>query len=189
MEFNYTALDKSGKRVSAKAEAESIAALTAQLKGQGLLPIEAKPAGNGLSRNVKSRIAFSLKRKKIKIRDLAIFTRQLSAVVQAGILLTEALANIGSDWHDPYLRKIIADILRDIRAGKSFSSALSKFPECFSTIYIALVKTGEETGNLGAMLANLAKYLEDIAATTQKKKLRTAKAEATSMLIMIHQRL
>jgi type II secretory pathway component PulF len=85
-------------------------------------------------------------------------------------LLNEALATIGSDWPDPYFRKVIADILRDIRAGKNLSSALSRFPEYFSTIYIALVKAGEETGNLGGMLANLAKYLEDIAATIQKIK-------------------
>jgi type II secretory pathway component PulF len=170
MEFNYTALDKTGKRLSGRREAESIAALIAQLKGQGLLPIEVKPAGNVLSRNTRGLIVSSLKRKKIKIRDLAIFTRQLSSVLQAGILLSEGLATIGSDWHDPYLRKIIKDILRDIRSGKSFSFALKKFPECFSTIYIALVKAGEETGNLSGMLANLAKYLENIAATTQKIK-------------------
>jgi len=170
MELNYIALDKTGKRLSERVEAESIAALIAQLKGQGLLPIEVKPVGNVLSRSIKSQTTFNLKRKKIKIKDLAIFTRQLSSVVQAGILLSEGLATIGSDWHDPYFRKVIADILRDIRAGKSFSFALSKFPEYFSSIYIALVKAGEETGNLGGMLANLAKYLEAIAATTQKIK-------------------
>jgi type II secretory pathway component PulF len=170
MEFNYIALDKSGKRYSAKQEAESIAALVAQLKGEGLLPIQVKRAGNISSRSSKSRVVFGPRRKSIKVKDLAIFTRQLSSVLQAGILITEALATIGSDWHDPYLRKIIEDILGDIRAGKSLSSALSKFPECFSSIYIALVKTGEETGNLGGMLANLAKYLEDISATIQKIK-------------------
>ncbi len=170
MEFNYTALDKTGKRLSEKREAESIVTLTAQLKAEGLLPIKVRPAGKVLSKRKKSRAVSKLKRKKIKIRDLAIFTRQLSAVLQAGVLLNEGLATIGSDWHDPYFRKIIADILRDIRAGKSFSFALSKFPQCFSIVYIALVKAGEETGNVGGMLASLAKYLEDIAATIQKIK-------------------
>jgi len=170
MEFNYIALDKTGKRLSAKAEAESIVALIAQLKAQGLLPIEAKPVGNVLSKSIKRQVAFNLGRKKIKVRDLAIFTRQLSSVLLAGILLSEGLATIGSDWHDPYLRKIIADILRDIRSGKTFSFALSKYPQSFSIVYIALVKAGEETGNLGGMLSDLAKYLEDIATTIQKIK-------------------
>lgn len=172
MKFNYRAQDKSGKRVSAKVEAESIAALVTQLKGQGLLPIEVKSAENVLSRSrKKSRIAFYLKRKNVvKARDLAIFTRQLSSVLKAGILLNEALATIGSGWHDPYFRKVIADILRDIRAGKSFSSSLKRFPKCFNSIYIALVQAGEETGNLGSILGELAKYLEDVVAAIQKIK-------------------
>jgi len=170
MEFNYTALDKSAKRVSAKVQAESIAELIAQLKSQGLLPILVKPVEDVLSKSAKRRVTFNSGRKNIKVKQLAIFTRQLASVLQAGILLNEALVTIGADWHDPYFRKIIADILSDIRAGKSLSAALSKFPECFSAIYIALVKAGEETGNLGGMLANLAKYLEDNAATIQKIK-------------------
>lgn len=171
MEFNYTAQDKAGKRVSAIGEAESLPALITQLKNQGLLPIEINPAVNILSKKRRKKAVFSLKsRKNIKVRELAIFTRQLSSVLQAGILLNEALATIGQDWQNPYFRKVIADILRDIRSGKSFSSSLSRFPECFSATYIALVKAGEETGNLGSMLANLAKYLEDIAATIQKIK-------------------
>jgi type II secretory pathway component PulF len=170
MEFNYLAQDKSGKRLSATIEAESLAALVTQLKNQGLLPIEVKPARKGLPENKKSRFGSKIRRRDIKVRELAIFTRQLSSVLSAGILLNDALATIGSDWHDPYFRKVIADILHDIRAGKSFSSSLSRFPECFSTAYIALVKAGEETGNLGVMLGNLAKYLEDMAATIQKIK-------------------
>ncbi len=170
MKFNYTAQDKSGKRLSATVEADSPAALVTQLKNQGLLPIQVKPVKKPLLRNKRSRGSSKVRRRKIKVRELAIFTRQLSSVLQAGVLLNEALATIGQDWQDPYFRKVIADILRDIRAGKSFSSSLSRFPECFSATYIALVEAGEETGNLGSMLGNLAKYLEDIAATIQKIK-------------------
>ena len=101
MKFNYIAQDKSGKRVSAKAEAESPAALITQLKNQGLLPIEVKPARNGVLRKRESSGISKIKRRKMKVRDLAIFTRQLSSVLKAGVLLTEALATIGSDWHEP----------------------------------------------------------------------------------------
>jgi len=170
MEFNYTAQDKNGKRVSAKIEAESLTALITQLKNQGLLPIEVKPARNILLKKGKSSGLSKIKRKKMKVRELAIFTRQLSSVLQAGVLLNEALVTIGSDWHEPYFRKVIADILHDIRSGKSFSSSLSKFPEFFNPTYIGLVKAGEETGNLGSMIGNLSKYLEDMAATIQKVK-------------------
>ncbi len=170
MEFNYTAQDKNGKRITATASAGSVSLLVTQLKGQGLLPIEVNPVSKVLPRNEKSRDGSRVRRRNIKVRELAIFTRQLSSVLSAGILLNEALDTIGSDWHDPYFRKIIADIMQHIRAGKSFSSSLSRFPECFSPVYIALVQAGEETGNLGSMLGNLAKYLEDIAVTIQKIK-------------------
>jgi len=170
MEFSYLAQDKSGKRVSAKVDANSLAALITQLKNQGLLPIEVKQVGKVLAKNKNQKILFNPKRKSIKIRELAIFTRQLSSVLSSGVLLNEALATIGQDWHDPYFRKVIADIVYDIRSGKDFSSSLSRFPGCFNSTYIALAQAGEETGNLGNMLANLAKYLEDIAATIQKIK-------------------
>jgi len=170
VEFIYTVQDRSGRRISQTAEAESVASLVTRLKSQGFLPIEVNPVKKAKARVKKINYGVKLGPKNIKIRDLAIFTRQLSSVLQAGILLNEALATIGSDWHDSYFRKIIADILRDIRAGKSFSASLSRFPNCFSSTYIALVKAGEETGNLGAMLGDLAKYLEDISRTLQKVK-------------------
>jgi len=170
MEFNYTARDKSGKRISAKAEADSLLALAAQLKSQGLLPIEVKPVNKALREMKQEQSQIKPGRGGVKVREMALFTRQLSSVLQAGILLNEALATIGSDWQNPYLRKIISEILRDIRSGKSFSSSLSRFPEVFSPIYIALIKAGEETGNLAGMTSNMAKYLEDTARTIQKVK-------------------
>lgn len=170
MEFNYTAQDKSGKRVSALVESESLAGLVTELKNQGLIPIQIKPVKKGLSISERIRGTSRVRQRSIKVRELAIFTRQLSTVLQAGILLNEALATIGQDWQDPYFRKVIADILHSIRAGKNLSSSLSRFPDTFSATYIALVKAGEETGNLGSMLDNLAKYLEDMATTIQKIK-------------------
>lgn len=170
MELNYTARDKSGKRVSAAIEADSVAALVTQLKNQGLLPIKIRPAKKLLAIGKIIRRGFNIRPKNIKVIDLAIFTRQLSAVLEAGIMLNEALVTVGSDLQNPYFRKVIVEILRDIRAGKSFSYSLSRFPKYFSPVYIALISAGEETGDLGAMTGNLAKYLEDNASVIRKVK-------------------
>lgn len=171
MEFYYTVMDKTGKRIKAKANANSHLALLTQLKSQGLLPIEIKPAGDNLiARGIEK---IDLRGKKLGTRELAIFTRQLASALKAGILLSDALETIGEDWQHDNFRKVIERILSEIRAGKSFSATLAKFPQYFSPTYIALVKAGEQTGNLGLTLDNLAKYLEDIARTIQKIKSAT----------------
>lgn len=168
MEFHYTVLEKTGKRIKAKTNADSHLALLNQLKGQGLLPIEIKPAGNNrLANGIKN---IGIIRKKLGTRELAVFTRQLASALKAGILLSDCLETIGEDWQNDDFRKIIKRVIGEIRAGNSFSSALARFPQYFSPTYIALVKAGEQTGNLALTLGNLAKYLEDIARTIQKIK-------------------
>lgn len=171
MEFQYTVLDKNRKRIKGKAKADSLLALLTRLKSEDLLPIEIKPVGNNsLSKGILNIVKI---RKKLSTRELAIFTRQLASALQAGILLTDCLETIGEDWQNVDFRKTIEKVLAEIRAGKSFSSALAKFPQYFSSTYLALVKAGEHTGNLGLTLGNLAKHLEAIARTIQKIKTAT----------------
>ena len=171
MEFRYTVLDKTGKRIKAKAKADSHLVLLNQLKGQGLLPIEIKPIGyNRIASGIKN---IGIIRKELGKRELAVFTRQLASALKAGILLSDALETIGEDWQNDDFREIIKRVIAEIRAGKSFSLTLAKFPQYFSLTYIALVKAGEQTGNLGLTLGNLAKYLEDVARTIQKIKTAT----------------
>lgn len=171
MEFNYTVLDNNRKRIKGKAKADSLLALITRFKSEDLLPIEIKPAGN--NRLAKGILNIGNIRKKLGTRELAIFTRQLASALKAGILLSDCLETIGEDWQNADFRKVIEKVLAEIRAGKSFSLALAKFPQYFSPTYIALVKAGEETGNLGLTLGNLAKHLEDIARTIQKIKTAT----------------
>jgi len=166
MEFQYLAQDKNGKRIAAQTNADSMAVIVTRLKNQGLLPLvvtEVKGVKFGIR---KIRII----RPKFSVKELAIFSRQLSSSLIAGILLVEALETICEDWENPQFRNVIQQLLQDIREGKSFSAALEKFPDVFSPIFISLVKAGEESGKLGETLGNLAKYLEDLYKAIQKLK-------------------
>lgn len=166
MEFTYTAQDSLGKRVSANVSADSIANALRIIKGKGLLPLDIKEAKPQAARIVKN---FFTERKAGN-KDLAIFARQLAVSLKAGILLTEALETVAQDWEDAGFRKIIKQIIEEIRAGESFSAALEKRQRMFSPTFIAMVKAGEESGSLNVTMASLAKYLEDTERIVQKLK-------------------
>jgi len=157
MDFEYTAQDAKGNRITAQLKADSISVLVGLLKNQGLLPLQVKKIAaqkNGVQKS-------SLFQPKIKLKDLVVFTRQLSSAVNAGLLLSEALETIRSDLENRHLGNVLNAILNHIRAGSSFSGALMKYPKIFSGSFVAIVKAGEESGNLGRTLTDLADYLED----------------------------
>jgi type II secretory pathway component PulF len=168
MEFKYTAQDKEGRRITERIHADSVPQAISRLKNLGLIPLEVK-AIRGRSVSEAPKPGF-LSGNKVHIKDLAVFTRQLSSSLKAGILLAEALQTLASDWHDPYFRGILQKITDDIRAGVSFSAALSKYPNVFDQAYVYLTKAGEASGDLANIMANLAKYLENTYKNTQKLK-------------------
>jgi len=165
MEFRYSVLDKSGKRLSGITTADSAAALVEQLKKEGFVPVKVSQFTR--SKGLLDRIKFPTSR-KVGGMEIAVFTRQLATILDAGVLLTEALRTVADDMENAYLRGVIELVLADIAAGKSFSESLSFYPEVFSRIYVAVVKSGEEIGNLGSTLSGLAKYLEDYERMRQK---------------------
>lgn len=167
MEFQYTARDKSGRHISSVATADAIDTLVGRLKNEGLIPLrisEVKSAGVSLK---KSR---GLQRGRVKANELAVFARQLSSILNAGVLLTEAMRTISEDMENPYFGALIARVVDDINAGEHFSLALSKYPAVFPSTFVAVVRSGEEVGNLGMTLGNLAQYLENYERMRQKLK-------------------
>lgn len=167
MEFQYTAQDKNGKRVSSVATADAIDTLVGRLKNQGLIPLrvsEVKSSG------ISFKKGRGLQRGKVKAGELAVFTRQLSSILNAGVLLTEALHTIAEDMENRYFGALISQMVADINSGEHFSLALSKYPAVFPSTFVAVVRSGEEVGNLGMTLGNLAQYLENYERMRQKLK-------------------
>ena len=152
--FNYKAKDKAGKLVTGEVESVNLTEAARLVKSRGLYVISILP-------KIDSPFAL-IKRfqNRVKTNDIAIFTRQLSTMINAGLPITEALLILRSQSRGP-MQKIVAQILADVEAGESFSAALEKHPQIFSKTYIALVKAGEVGGVMDTILLRLADNMEN----------------------------
>ena len=168
MEFKYIALGKDKKRFTAIVEAESVSAVINLVKSQGHIPLEVIQAGPKKAK--LNERGFNLWSGKLKNRELAVFVRQLSSTLTAGIVLIEALETIGYDSENKKLRRAIEDIVTNIKKGMSFSSAVARSTNIFPQLFITMIIAGEESGRLSETLSNLAKYLEDSDKAIQKLK-------------------
>jgi len=163
--FQYRAVDYTGRKVSGRIKAKDRASIINSLrKGQlfiiSVVEIKEKKAG-----------AFG-KKGKIKLEDLALFSRQLSALVKAGIPLVKSLNILFGQVEKRYFREVISSLCTDIESGKSLSDALSNHTDVFPHLYINMIKAGEVSGALEAILDRLATYLEDV--TKLNRKVRSA---------------
>ena len=97
---------------------------------------------------------------RIRYKDVVIFSRQLATLFEARIPVVEALKTLMSEAEKPALRRIIAEILDDVAGGMSLSQAMGKHPEAFSSFYVHLIRSGEESGKLQEIFTYLADYVE-----------------------------
>jgi type IV pilus assembly protein PilC len=165
MDFEYTAYDRDKKRIRATMTAVSAEAMVSSLKAMGLTPLEVKAVA--ASKEPVLNVGF-LTSKIVRIEELVVFTRQLGTILAAGVLLSEALETIATDLENKYFAGLLKEVLDHIRAGESFSSALARYPKVFSGYYVAIVKSGEEIGDMGSVMTNLATYMEDSEKMRQK---------------------
>ncbi len=150
--FTYTAT-KGGKTIHGSAEATDKETLLQNLRKQDIQPLVVK-ADIG-----KHRLAFGT-RKKVKIKDLAIFTRQLSTMIGAGVPLTRSLATLQSQTRNKYFQQVIVSASKEIEGGVALADAFGKYPNVFSDVYVNMVRAGEAGGILDEILNRLASQIE-----------------------------
>ena len=147
-----------GKIVEGSTEASDGAAASLRLQEMGLLPMRIGPASKeGL---LQREIRWPWMRKKVKRKDLLIFTQELHTLVKAGFPLDRSLAALSQLAESPVLGEIVQEILKDVKGGMSFSEALSKHPEVFPKVYVNMVKAGEIGGVLDEILSRLVAFME-----------------------------
>jgi len=115
---------------------------------------------------------FLSNKKPITERDIVIFTRQFSTMVDAGLPLVQCLEILGKQSDNPSFGEIITKIKTDIESGSNLSDAMRKHPKVFNSLYANLVEAGEAGGILDTILGRLANYIEK--ALALKKKVKTA---------------
>ncbi len=167
--YLYVARDRGGQRVEATMEAENEREVVRSLQNMGYFPVsvrEIKARGNA-SRNTdtSSMGSFSLDRyffigKRVKPRDMVIFSRQFATMIGAGLTLIQCLGILEEQTENKYLRRVIGAIRENIESGNSLSDSLSQYKNVFTDLYINLVVAGEVSGTLDEVLERLADHLE-----------------------------
>jgi type IV pilus assembly protein PilC len=169
MLVNYTATNTDGKSISGSAEATDRQALISLLRRQSLNPVIIQAS----KRKKPGKSLFGPKR-KVKLNDLVIFTRQLSTMISAGVPLGRCMAALQTNAENPYMREVLAGITKDVQSGQPLGDAFEKFPNVFSDVYVNMVRAGEEGGILDDILKRLATQVEQDASIRKKIKSATA---------------
>lgn len=164
MKFHYTAVNKEGKRIEGNAEAVNKQSLVSTLTKQGVRPLVVKMESD------KPKFSLSFGHKRVKIKDLVIFTRQLSTMISAGVSLTRSLNTLQEQTENSYFKKQLGGVVHDVESGVSLADSLEKYPSIFSPVYVNMVRAGEAGGILDDILKKLAVQQEKDAAIRTKVK-------------------
>lgn len=177
--FAYRVRDRSGAIQSGTVEADSREAVVTRLRQQGMVPLEVDAeAKTALKKEVKLPWG-----NKVKLKDLAVFSRQFATMVNSGLSLLRALNILAEQTESKELAKTIADVRSDVETGSSLSAALSKHPKVFDRLFVAMVRAGETGGVLDQVLLSLAETIE--AKVALRQKVRSAMTYPVVVFIMV----
>ncbi|MEV6346915.1 type II secretion system F family protein [Actinoplanes sp. NPDC051851] len=164
--FAYTALDSAGKKSKGTIEAPNEAAATHMLRQRGEVPLGLTEAGHGLQREVR----IPGLNNRVKLKDLAIFSRQFATMTSSGMSLLRSLAILEEQSSAPALKKAIGEVRTDVSAGAGLSASMAKHDRIFPRLMIAMVRAGEAGGMIDQALEQIAQSLEKDSALRGKIK-------------------
>ncbi len=155
--FAYKGRDSAGKIVKGRLDAPSEAAVITRLRTMGLAPVEIAPAPAGTGLNMEINFSFA---KRVKIKDLAIVSRQMATMISSGLSLLRTLSIITEQTENKTLSKAFDTVRADVESGTSLSDALSKNPDIFPPLMLNLIRAGETGGFLEGSLESIAANYE-----------------------------
>jgi general secretion pathway protein F len=154
-EYIYKATTVSGEIVEGSMEGHDEKAVVRNLQQMGYIPVRLSPA-----RETAGGSRFSLLLQRVGVKNLLIFTQELSTLVSAGLPIDRSLQILGAVTENARLKEVVQDILTHIEGGNSLAEALGNHPRIFSKLYVNMVKAGESGGFLEVILLRLTKYLQ-----------------------------
>ncbi len=155
--YTYKVRDSSGKLIQGSIESDNSVLVANRLRQMGYVPISIdKAKGTGLKREIS--IPFITNR--VKLQDVAIFSRQFATMINSGLTLLRALNVLAIQTDSPSLREILIQVRQEVESGKSLAASLAPHPKAFDRLYVAMVRAGEASGNLDQVLENLAVSVE-----------------------------
>ncbi|MBP6776257.1 MAG: type II secretion system F family protein [Piscinibacter sp.] len=167
--FEWEGKDRNGKVVRGEIRSGGEAMVNASLRRQGIMVTRVKKRRTSGGRSIKQ-------------KDIAVFTRQLSTMMRAGVPLIQSFDIVARGSPNPRLTKLLTDIREDVETGTSLSAAFRKHPMYFDALYCNLVEAGEAGGILEALLDRLATYQEKTMAI--KNKIKSALIYPVAVLVV-----
>jgi type IV pilus assembly protein PilC len=154
--FEYKVRDAAGKMKTGKLEAETQSQVATKLKGMGYAPLSITQANAGLNKE----LSLPGMKPKIKLKDLAVFSRQFAVMINSGLSLLRSLSILAEQTENKELGRILGEVRNDIETGSSLSVGMAKHPNVFPPLMINMIRAGEVGGFLDGVLLQLAENYE-----------------------------
>ena len=151
--FDYVAINQKGKKEKGVIAADSLENARRELRNRKLAPVKVSEVG-------KKHKLFKILDRKISLKNLVIFTRQISVLTSGGVSLDQALRVIGEQSSNAQVKEQSLTIASRIEEGFTLTEALKEFPQSFDRLYVSLVSAGERAGDMSNILDKAASYLE-----------------------------
>jgi type IV pilus assembly protein PilC len=163
--YTYRVRTREGRVVEGKMDAAGEGAVANRLRSQGLIPVE-------ISKDAKisGKTEIHILPQRVKLKDLAIFSRQFATMINSGLSLLRTLNILAEQTENPLLAKTISNLREDVERGSSLSAAMSKHPKAFTPLFVSMVKAGETGGQLDTVLNRVADTFEADYKLRQKVK-------------------
>ena len=153
-DYSYIAVTTDGQKKKGKIEAQDADKVSTLLKSEGLIPIKIKRAGI-LTREIN----FSFD-KKVKVKELAVFCRQIGSILDAGVTIVESLEMLTEQMENKTFARAIADTRAEVEKGDTLTEAMRKHEEVFPSLLTNMVGAGEASGNLDRSFSRMAVHFE-----------------------------
>ena len=155
--FEYSVRDRAGKVVTGKIEAESPAQVAAKLKSMGYAPLR---IGEVSSRGMAMEISLPKLGAKVKLKEMAVFSRQFATMISSGLSMLRALSILEEQQPNKFFAGVIGEVRAEVESGGSLSASLGKHPDVFQPLMVNMVRAGEVGGFLDQVLVQLADNYE-----------------------------
>ncbi|MEH8129310.1 MSHA fimbrial biogenesis protein MshG [Aeromonas veronii] len=177
--FAYKGRDSQGNAVSGVVDAANEMAAAEQLMRRGVMPTELKP-----SKAKAAALDWSLLLERgVRLDELVVFSRQMYALTRAGIPILRAIAGLEESTHSKPLKRALHSLGEDLGNGRPLSSSMQAHPKVFSSLFVAIIHVGENTGQLEESFLQLANYFELELET--RKRIKTAMRYPSFVMIAI----
>ena len=175
--YTYKVRDRHGTLITGEIVGESPDLVLSKLREMKYIPLDVRAKSSGLKRE------FHIRKPRVKLKELAVFSRQFATMINSGLPLLRTLAILEEQSDAAELKRVVGEMRIDVEKGSSLSTALSKHTRSFSRLYIAMVKAGETSGNLDQVMIRLADTIEN--EVSLRHKIKSAMTYPVVVLLLV----